>query len=159
MKASLLSISSILLPLVASTPVLNVDIHISEDIDVSNSPVRITQPRGKNPTWANDLDLVKAEKIPGWAYFEGETFRARIHGNTFWNVKGKLKEPFPLDDFLFDPLLFTLNHPEDFSGEFNGTIGRGQISLTWEKSGATIVGRSPVGDFEVAGKSEIDYSP
>ena len=30
---------------------------------------------------------------------------------------------------------------------------RGQISLLWEKSGATITGRSGVGDFVVKGES------
>ena len=60
---------------------------------------------------------------------------------------------------LFDPLLFKLNYPENFAGNFNGTVGQGQISIAWEDSGATIIGRSPVGDFEVSGKTIVDYSP
>lgn len=99
------------------------------------------------------------DMIPGWAFVDGDRLRARIHGNTFWNIKGKLDEKFPLDEFLFDPLIFTLNQPDDFAGKFNGTVGQGQISLAWEKSGATIIGRSPVGDFEVSGETLVDYSP
>ena len=109
-------------------------------------------------TQANTIDLIKSEKIPGWAYFEGNRLQARIHGNTYWNIKGELDEKFPIGEFLFDPLILTLNHPTDFEGKFNGTIGKGQISLGWEKSGATIIGRSPVGDFEVNGKTTIDWS-
>ncbi len=97
--------------------------------------------------------------IPGWVFFQEDRFQARIHGNTFWNIRGKLDEKFPLDDFLFDPLVLTLNRPDDFTGKFNGTIGQGQISLAWENSVATITGRSPVGDFEIKGESEVSYSP
>lgn len=106
-----------------------------------------------------NFSTAQVEQIPGWVFIEEDTLRARIHGHTFWNIKGKLAEAFPLEDFLFDPLLFTLNNPEDYSGDFNGTIGRGQISLEWPKTGATISGRSPVGDFEIKGTTKVDYSP
>jgi hypothetical protein len=99
------------------------------------------------------------EQIPGWIFLVQDTFQARVHGNTFWNVKGTLEEEFPLEDFFFDPLLFTFKNPEDFSGTFTGAIGRGQISLVWEKSNATMVGRSPVGDFQITGTTKIDYRP
>lgn len=92
-------------------------------------------------------------------FFAQTTVQARIHGNTFWNIKGALDDPFPMDEFLFDPLIFTLSHPQDFDGNFTGTIGRGEISLTWEKSGATINGRSPIGDYTVKGQTHVDYSP
>lgn len=107
---------------------------------------------------ANNIALIKSEQIPGWAFITGDRLQARIHGSTFWNIKGKLDDKFPLDEFLFDPLLFTLSHPNDFQGKFNGTIGRGEVALAWEKSGATIYGRSPVGDFEVKGESTVDFS-
>ena len=110
-------------------------------------------------TWADYIDPLKAEKIPGWAFFEQDRFQARIHGNSFWNIKGKLEENFPIGDFLFDPIILSLNHPQDFEGNFTGTIGRGEISLSWDKSDATIVGRSPVGDFTVKGQSVVDYAP
>ncbi|KAF9373279.1 hypothetical protein CPB97_000675 [Podila verticillata] len=99
------------------------------------------------------------EKIPGWVFFEENRLRARVHGNTFWNVQGKLEEKFPVDDFLFDPVVFALNRPEDFQGPFTGHIGRGEIRLKWEESGATITGRAPIGDFDIKGDSHIDYSP
>ena len=102
---------------------------------------------------------MKTEQIPGWIFFTADTFRARIHGNTFWNLRGKLDDKFPFDDFLFDPLIFSLNRPDDFAGTFNGTIASGQFSLAWENSGATIMGRSPIGDFEIKGSSEVSYSP
>ncbi|OWP06901.1 twin-arginine translocation pathway signal sequence domain protein [Marssonina coronariae] len=101
----------------------------------------------------------KREQIPGWIYFDGQRMQARIHGNTFWNIKGELGEDFPQGEFLFDPLIFSLNHPNDFEGDFTGEIGRGEINLKWEKTGATITGRSPVGDFKVNGKTRIDWSP
>ena len=63
--------------------------------------------------------------IPEWAFIQSDRLLARIHGNTFWNIKGTLDQKFPLDEFLFDPLLFKLNHPEDFRGKFNGTVGQG----------------------------------
>lgn len=110
-------------------------------------------------TQANNIDLIKEEKIPGWVFFQENRFLGRIHGNTFWNIKGKLDENFPYDDFLFDPLVYTINHPQDLAGKFNGTIGKGQISLAWEQSGATIEGRSPIGDFEIKGETFVDYSP
>ncbi|KAI6710437.1 hypothetical protein JHW43_007045 [Diplocarpon mali] len=100
----------------------------------------------------------KREQIPGWIYFDGQRMQARIHGNTFWNIKGELGEDFPQGEFLFDPLIFSLNHPNDFEGDFTGEIGRGEINLKWEKTGATITGRSPVGDFKVNGKTRIDVA-
>ena len=99
------------------------------------------------------------EKIPGWVFFEENRIQARIHGETFWNIKGKIEEKFPADDFLFDSLTFTLNHPLDFEGPFTGVVGRGEIVLNWEKSGASIVGRSPIGDFSIKGQTYIDWSP
>ncbi|KAL2065140.1 hypothetical protein VTL71DRAFT_4281 [Oculimacula yallundae] len=102
---------------------------------------------------------IEQEKIPGWVFLEGKRFQARIHGNTFWNVKGELDENFPIEDFLLDPLIFSLNHPADFEGSFSGRIGRGEVNLKWEKSGATIVGRSGAGDFEIKGKTRVDWSP
>ena len=82
-----------------------------------------------------------------------------MHGNTFWNILGELDDPFPIDEFLFDDLILTLNRPEDFDGNFTGTIGRGEISLLWDKSGATINGRSPIGDFTIKGQTHVAYSP
>ncbi|PBP22574.1 hypothetical protein BUE80_DR006439 [Diplocarpon rosae] len=101
----------------------------------------------------------KQENIPGWIFFDGQKIQARIHGNTFWNIKGELMDQFPMDEFLFDPLIFSLNHPNDFEGEFTGQIGRGEITLQWEKSGASIKGRSSVGDYTIKGKTHIDWSP
>ncbi|KAL9625989.1 MAG: hypothetical protein Q9204_007675 [Flavoplaca sp. TL-2023a] len=152
MKASFFSIIGLLTPLATSIPVLNVDIHITDDTHVGNSLHVL------NPTPETSL-ATTSEKIPGWAFFAGDTLLARVHGNTFWKIKGKLDEKLPIDDFLFDPLRFTLSHPIDFEGTFNGTIGKGEVSLAWEKSGATITGKSPVGDFEVKGESTIDFSP
>ncbi|KAF9959299.1 hypothetical protein BGZ72_009876, partial [Mortierella alpina] len=98
------------------------------------------------------------ERAPGWLFLEENRLQARIHGNTYWNIRGQLDEKFPIDDFLFDPSIFTFNHPKDFEGPFSGRIGRGEVNLKWE-SGATITGRSPIGDFEVKGKSYVAYSP
>lgn len=103
----------------------------------------------------NDLE----EKVPGWIFFEQNRIQARIHGNTFWNVKGSLEEKFPVDDFLFDPVTLTFKHQMDFDGPFTGHIGRGQLLLKWEKSGATITGRAPIGDFKVKGETYVDHSP
>ena len=110
-------------------------------------------------TQANNIDLEKSEQTTGWADFQGDRLQARIYNNNFWHIKGSLDEKFPIDEFRFDPLTLTWNHPTDFEGKFNGTIGRGRISLGWEKSGATIIGGSPVGDFEVKGQTTIDWSP
>ncbi|KAI9240062.1 MAG: hypothetical protein BYD32DRAFT_409445 [Podila humilis] len=99
------------------------------------------------------------EKIPGWIFFDQNRIQGRIHGNTYWNIKGELQEKFPLDEFLLDPVVYSLNHPADFDGPFSGRIGRGEIVLKWEKSGATIIGRSGQGDFEVKGKTHVDWSP
>ena len=105
------------------------------------------------------IAIIKREEIPGWLFFEGDTLRARIHGNSFWNIKGKLGQKFPRDDFLFDPLTFGLNNPTDFAGPFNGTVGEGFISLLWKQSGASIRGRSPIGDFVISGESTVDFGP
>ncbi|KAG0274392.1 hypothetical protein BGZ96_004353 [Linnemannia gamsii] len=99
------------------------------------------------------------EKAPGWVFFEENSIRARIHGNTYWNLRGKLEEKFPVDDFLFDPLTFTFNYPKDFEGPFKGHIGRGEFLLKWEKSDASIRGRAPIGDFSVTGETHVNYSP
>ncbi|KAK3835437.1 MAG: hypothetical protein JOS17DRAFT_737159 [Linnemannia elongata] len=98
------------------------------------------------------------EQIPGWVFFSENRLQGRVHGNTYWNIKGELDEKFPIDDLLFDPLIYTLNHPTDFDGPFSGRIGRGEILLKWERSGATITGRSGLGDFEVKGKTRVDWS-
>lgn len=66
-------------------------------------------------------------------------------------------EKIPVGEALFDPVIFSLTIPNDMAGAFNGTIGKGQISLAWDKSGATITGRSRYGDFEVKGGSLINY--
>ncbi|KAG0273238.1 hypothetical protein BGZ97_010767, partial [Linnemannia gamsii] len=71
---------------------------------------------------------------------------------------GKLEEKFPVDDFLFDPVVLTFNRPQDFEGSFTGRVGRGEILLKWEKTGATLTGRAPIGDFEVKGETYINYS-
>ncbi|KAF9368005.1 hypothetical protein CPC16_005805 [Podila verticillata] len=99
------------------------------------------------------------EKIPGWVHFDQNRIQARVYGNSYWNIKGKLEETFPVDEQLFEHLTFVLNRPEDFEGPFSGRIGRGEISLKWEKSGATITGRSPLGDFNVKGNTYVDWSP
>ncbi|KAH9220355.1 hypothetical protein DL95DRAFT_290092, partial [Leptodontidium sp. 2 PMI_412] len=99
------------------------------------------------------------EEIPGWIYFDGKRFQGRIHGNTYWNIKGELDEALPIDELLIDPVVFKLNHPTDFDGEFTGHIGRGEAVLKWEKTGASISGRSGHGDFAFKGKTYIDWSP
>ncbi|KAK0511650.1 hypothetical protein JMJ35_006223 [Cladonia borealis] len=159
MKVPFLSIAGILIPLVTSIPVLNVDIHVTEDTHGINSQSTSHLQDVLNPTPVTSLAAETKDMIPGWAFIDGDRLRARTHGNTFWNIKGTLDQKFPLDEFLFDPLIFTLKRPDDFAGNFNGTVGQGQISLAWENSGATIIGRSPVGDFEVSGKTLVDYSP
>lgn len=83
-------------------------------------------------------------------------FRGRIHGTTFWNIAGTFEEKIPVDEYPFDPLIFIFDHPDDMAGPFNGTVGNGQISLVWEKSGATIIGRSGLGDWAVKGNSSIN---
>ncbi|KAH6709677.1 hypothetical protein BKA61DRAFT_489226, partial [Leptodontidium sp. MPI-SDFR-AT-0119] len=99
------------------------------------------------------------EEIPGWIYFDGKRFQGRIHVNTYWNIKGELDEALPIDELLIDPVVFKLNHPTDFDGEFTGHIGRGEAVLKWEKTGASISGRSGHGDFAFKGKTYIDWSP
>jgi len=78
----------------------------------------------------------------------------RLHGNTFWKIKGDLADDFPLEDFLFDPLMFTFNHHEDFEGEFTGEFGNGQMKMNWT-SGAAIFGRSFLGDTTIKGKTTV----
>ena len=90
--------------------------------------------------------------------FAGDRILARIHGNNYWNIKGQLDEKLPIDEIVFDPLLFTLSSLQDYDGNFTGTIGRGEIFLTWT-SGATINGRSSIGDYEVKGQTHVDHSP
>ncbi|KAJ5040346.1 uncharacterized protein L3040_006002 [Drepanopeziza brunnea f. sp. 'multigermtubi'] len=127
----------------------SIEIHINGakvGIDVGSSV-----PSGKVGT--------KSEQIPGWMFFDGKRLQARIHGNTFWNIKGELAQALPMDEVLLDPIIFCLNHPSDFDGPFTGRIGRGEILMTWEKSGATIRGRSGLGDFEIKGTTEVDWSP
>ena len=106
---------------------------------------------------ADNIGPIKSEKIPGWVFIEKDRFIARLHGNVFWSIQGKVDEIFPTDELLLDPVFMTLNVPEDFAGKFNGTIGRGEISLTWEKSGAMITGRSHFGDVEVHGETIVRY--
>lgn len=103
--------------------------------------------------------MLKQEQIPGWLFLDGKRLQGRIHGNTFWNIKGELSEALPIDELLLDPLIYKLNHPTDFEGDFKGRIGRGEAILTWEKSGASIIGRSGYGDFEFTGKTYVDWSP
>ncbi|EKD15650.1 hypothetical protein MBM_06278 [Drepanopeziza brunnea f. sp. 'multigermtubi' MB_m1] len=142
----------------------SIEIHINGakvGIDVGSSV-----PSGKVGT--------KSEQIPGWMFFDGKRLQARIHGNTFWNIKGEhedtrantlpsttppVAQALPMDEVLLDPIIFCLNHPSDFDGPFTGRIGRGEILMTWEKSGATIRGRSGLGDFEIKGTTEVDWSP
>ena len=99
------------------------------------------------------------EKIPGWIFFEQNRVQGRIHGSSYWNIKGELDENFPMDELLLDPVTYSLNYPTDFDGPFSGHIGRGEIILKWEKSGATITGRSGQGDFDVKGKTHVNWSP
>ncbi|PVH89461.1 hypothetical protein DL98DRAFT_402124, partial [Cadophora sp. DSE1049] len=99
------------------------------------------------------------EQVPGWLFFDGMRIQGRIYGNTFWNIKGELDDQFPIKEFFLDSLTYTLNHPMDYDGAFTGTIGRGQVELKWEKSGATIGGRAGVGDFTIKGETHIDWSP
>ena len=87
-----------------------------------------------------------------------DKFQAGIRRDTSWNIRGNLDEKFPFDDFFFDDLIFKLSQPQDFAGNFTGTIGKGQISLAWEQSGATIFGRSSVGEFEIKGQTHVDYA-
>ncbi|OAG20575.1 hypothetical protein CC77DRAFT_1020258 [Alternaria alternata] len=117
------------------------DFEIKIHVDVSTQPA-----------------ATMAERIPGWVFFEGKHFMGRIHGNTFWRIKGELADDFPVEDFLNDPLVFTLNHPQDFEGEFTGEFGNGQMKMNWT-SGATITGRSGLSDHTIKGKTTIDYSP
>ncbi|KAG0270772.1 hypothetical protein BGZ95_001547, partial [Linnemannia exigua] len=90
---------------------------------------------------------------------EKVSHRSRLFGRpAYYDLEeeipgGKLEEKFPVDDFLFDPLTFTFNHPKDFEGPFKGHIGRGEIFLKWEKSDASIRGRAPIGDFSVTGET------
>ncbi|KAF3935376.1 hypothetical protein ABW20_dc0100636 [Dactylellina cionopaga] len=101
----------------------------------------------------------ETEQIPGWLFLQGARLQGRIHGNTYWNIKGELNEKLPIEELLLDPLIYNLNHPTDFEGEFTGRIGRGEVIFKWEKSGATITGRSGQGDFEIKGKTRVDWSP
>ncbi|KAI9050373.1 hypothetical protein LZ554_005538 [Drepanopeziza brunnea f. sp. 'monogermtubi'] len=143
----------------------SIEIHINGakvDVDVGSSSV----PSGKVGA--------KSEQIPGWIFFDGKRLQARIHGNTFWNIKGEHKdtrtnilpsatppvaEALPMDEVLLDPMIFSLNHPSDFEGSFTGQIGQGEILMKWEKSGATMRGRSGLGDFEIKGTTKVDWSP
>ncbi|KAF9904334.1 hypothetical protein EC991_002840 [Linnemannia zychae] len=99
------------------------------------------------------------EQIPGWVFFDQNRFQGRIHGNTYWNLRGELEEKLPLDELLLDPVIYTLDRPTDYDGKFAGRIGRGEVVLKWEKSGATITGRAGPGDFEVKGKTHVVWSP
>ncbi|KAF5132799.1 hypothetical protein E5D57_003420 [Metarhizium anisopliae] len=116
-------------------------------------------PPHEEPYWPAGSNPREYEEIEGWILFTEQKLQARIHGNTFWNVKGKLDDKFPVGSFKFEPVTFTLRRPEDYNGRFTGHAGRGEIVLRWEKSGATIAGRSPIGDFFLKGESYIDYSP
>ncbi|KAG4413108.1 hypothetical protein IFR04_013760 [Cadophora malorum] len=107
----------------------------------------------------SDVPNIQAERIPGWLFLDGKRLQGRIHGNTFWNIKGELDEPFPIEEFLLDPHIYTLNHRTDYDGEFTGKIGRGQAELKWEISGATVIGRAGVGNFTLKGKTRVDWSP
>ncbi|KAH7364633.1 hypothetical protein BKA65DRAFT_546502 [Rhexocercosporidium sp. MPI-PUGE-AT-0058] len=138
-------------------------IHTSEShkqgISKAIIQVDITTPSHSNPGISAPEISITQERIPGWLYFDGKRLQGRIHGNTFWNIKGELAKDFPIHEFLMDPVIFTLNHPTDFDGAFTGEIGRGEVSLKWEKSGATITGRSGAGDYTVEGKTHVDWSP
>lgn len=108
----------------------------------------------------NRTKAAQGERIPGWVFIEQNRLQGRIHGRTFWNVKADLSESFPLDEVLFDPVVFELNRPEDYSGDFVGSITDGIFSLQWQKSGATITGRTAVtGVYTIRGVGRTDYSP
>ncbi|EFY84359.1 hypothetical protein J3458_015221 [Metarhizium acridum] len=146
--------------------IVPVQVPEHEIVQSNNGPVAnvfagsddFSRPHEK-PYWPAISNPEEYEEIDGWVLFSEEKLQARIHGNTFWNVKGKLDDRFPVGSFKFDPVTFRLRHPEDYKGRFTGYAGRGQIVLRWEKSGATISGRSPIGDFPIEGESYVDYSP
>ncbi|CAN9095037.1 unnamed protein product [Alternaria alternata] len=127
---------------------IETQVHASESKDFD---IKIHVDVSTQPTETMD------EKIPGWVFVEGKRIMGRIHGNAFWTIKGELAENLPVEDFLFDPLLFSLNHPKDFEGEFTGEFGNGQMKMNWT-SGATIIGRSWLTDHTIKGKTVIDYS-
>ncbi|KAF9320278.1 hypothetical protein BG003_006668 [Podila horticola] len=97
-------------------------------------------------------------KLPGYLYLEDKRIIGRIHGPTFWHIKGELQDKMPLDSLLIDPVIYSLNHPLDLEGSFTGSIGRGEITLKW-KSGATITGRAGYGDFNIKGETYVEHSP
>ncbi|KAG0003994.1 hypothetical protein BGZ80_006364 [Entomortierella chlamydospora] len=98
------------------------------------------------------------ENIPGYIFFEDKRIHGRIHGPTFWHIRGKLQDELSLEALLVDPVIYSLNRPQDLEGSFTGSIGRGEVTLKWE-SGATIVGRTNVGDFDIKGETHVEYSP
>ncbi|KAG0260475.1 hypothetical protein DFQ27_003503 [Actinomortierella ambigua] len=98
------------------------------------------------------------EKMPGYVFLAENHLRAEPLDNLDWIVLGKLEDEIPKDPFKFQPVTYTLNKPQDFEGEFEGHVGRGEISLVWKKSGASMIGRSPIGDFKVKGTSVVLYT-
>ncbi|KAF9579517.1 hypothetical protein BGW38_004196 [Lunasporangiospora selenospora] len=99
----------------------------------------------------------KVQELPGYVFIDNDRIVARVHGPTFWHIKGELSKTIELDT-LFDPVTFTLNHPVDFDGPFTGSISEGEIVLRW-KSGATITGRSDYGNYEVSGVAKAWFTP
>ncbi|KAF9161504.1 hypothetical protein DFQ26_004497 [Actinomortierella ambigua] len=98
------------------------------------------------------------ESVPGFVYINKNFIRGRVSDDS-WGLIGTLEQKLPLEGFKFKHMTFTMDKAEDFIGRFEGFIGRGQIVLKWPKSGASIVGRSVVGDFPVSGTSRISKKP
>ncbi|KAG0275243.1 hypothetical protein BGZ97_010344 [Linnemannia gamsii] len=99
------------------------------------------------------------EKVPAWIFFKWNQIQARPYTDEDWTIVGWLEEKFPVSDFLFDPVILTFNKPKDFAGPFTGRVGRGEILLRWEESGATITGRAPIGDYEISGETYLSSPP
>ncbi|KAG0260479.1 hypothetical protein DFQ27_003507 [Actinomortierella ambigua] len=94
------------------------------------------------------------EKVPGSIFFSENRLQGQPLENSYWMLIGQLNEQIPKEAFKLAPVIYTMNGLQDFEGEFEGYVGRGEIRLKWS-SGATIQGRSDKGDFKVSGRSFV----
>ncbi|KAF9904335.1 hypothetical protein EC991_002841 [Linnemannia zychae] len=90
------------------------------------------------------------EGISGRLFFYENWFDGDLdeYESYIWRVRGILDENIPLEDLIVNPATFSFPYAFDYYGEFSGRVSRGEVFLKWERSGATVTGRSGQGDFK-----------
>ncbi|KAF9165981.1 hypothetical protein DFQ26_008915 [Actinomortierella ambigua] len=98
------------------------------------------------------------QELPGYLHLIENEIRGGVEVPTFWSLEGKLEEKLLEYPMFLPGLMYKFNDPKDFEGPFEATFGRGEAKLEWHRSGASITGRSPIGDRKVKGEARILYA-